>query len=341
MTAAGSGTGPLRIVLLGATGFVGSALLRRLAARPAGSVEVRALVRDLRRAPPQAFVVPVEGALPAAPPRALFFEQPFVLVHLATKQIDADGTGFEDVNVRGTARLLEALAPGAPGVSCRGIIHGSSISVYGRGPQEGLTEDAPLRPETPLARSRAEAERLITLAAVLRGASAFLLRPRFILGRGDRHTLPGLLALLGRGVMIGSGEQAFSVIDVDDYGEAIARLAARALARAARGEPLRTPLHVGYARPLRLVEILEALATAFDLPLPRRRIPAWRPALDLLRRIPLAATEALATRLELIALPHHVRVDALAREIGSDITEKDPREALRAAVEAMRTQAGA
>ena len=51
---------------------------------------------------------------------------------MTVKQFDLDGTGFERVNVGGTERLLAALPP-----SVRGVIYGSTLSVYGSGPQRG------------------------------------------------------------------------------------------------------------------------------------------------------------------------------------------------------------
>lgn len=303
---------PLRIVLLGGTGFCGSAVLRRLRREP--GAEVRALVRRSARRLPG--VAALQGTLAELPP-GLFFDDPHVVVHLATKQVDRDGTGFE-VNVETTRRLLASLPP-----SCRGVVYGSSISVYGRGAQRDLAEGAPVRPATPLARSRARAEQ-----AILAGApAAIVLRPRFVLGRGDRFTLPGLLELCRRRVAVGRGDQGFSVIDVDDYAEVIVRAAARLLA----GPPVRQVLHVGYARPLAMLEITAALRRTYALPPPLVRVPVGERLVGVLDRLPFAGARALATRLELVGLPHHVAVDGL-RRLAPEVAARDPRAALEGAV---------
>lgn len=120
---------PLRIVLLGGTGLVGGALLRRLAAEPPGSVAVRALVRRPGALAGPAWLEEVPGDLNEPLLAGLFWpDAPQVIVHYAVKQIDPDGTGFERVNVGGTERLLAALP-----ASVRGLIYGSTLSVYGSG----------------------------------------------------------------------------------------------------------------------------------------------------------------------------------------------------------------
>lgn len=84
------------------------------------------------------------------------------LVHLgASLGPELDGTGSADVDVEGTARLLEAA--GAVGV--RRVVVLSSAMVYGAWPNNPvpLTEDHPLRPNPtlPFAVAKAEVERLV------------------------------------------------------------------------------------------------------------------------------------------------------------------------------------
>lgn len=59
-----------------------------------------------------------------------------------------------------------------------------------------MTEQAPLYPQTDLAKSRAMAEALCYEWATLQDKTAYGLRPRFILGRNDRYVLPGLARLV-------------------------------------------------------------------------------------------------------------------------------------------------
>ncbi|MCD2340395.1 NAD-dependent epimerase/dehydratase family protein [Ideonella azotifigens] len=314
----GARMAPLALAITGATGFTGSALLRRLAAEPPGSVSARALVRGEGSRVASACVTPVIGALPALADGAaeqLFPAGPHVLVHLANHNV-GDAASFEAVNVEGTRRLLAALP-----ASCQGIVYGSSLSVLGQAAQEGVDELAPVAPQTALAHSRLAAEQLVLAAAQARGIGAYLLRPRFVLGRGDAATLPGLLRLARRGLALGSGAQRWSVIDVDDYANIMLRLCHRLQA----GSQVRGPLHIGYARPISFDEVRSALGEAFALPPVRRRVPVSGRVTRLMSSLPLAGLRRLATQLELVGLSHFSATDRLQAEVGTDLLAKDPR----------------
>ncbi|MEW9899305.1 NAD(P)-dependent oxidoreductase [Chitinivorax sp. PXF-14] len=320
----------LHILLLGASGFVGRALLREFASMPAGSVRVRALLRAPDALPDYPFLDKVRGDL-ARPPLGLEPEQPYVLVHFAVKQIDHDGTGFIATNVDATRRLLRGLGP-----RLRGVIYGSSMSVYGQDEQDGISEIAAPNPGTALAHSRHLAERLVGNVARQREIPAYLLRPRFVLGEGDRFVLPSLARMVQKRVRIGSGRQRFSVIDVDDYACAISRLAQRIIAGAPGAVPKQEVLNVGYGQPVACADLLDELAAALDAPKAIWRLPVSRRLTLTLRRLPFSGSTALATRLELVGLPHWGEVDALGELVGRDLTSRDPLAAVRSAARALR-----
>jgi nucleoside-diphosphate-sugar epimerase len=321
---------PLHILLLGGSGFVGSALLRELAGLPAGSVRVRALLRRPDAVPDYPFVDKVQGSLESLP-GDLEPAAPYVLVHLAVKHIDHDGTGFFATNVDATERLLGGL-----GTNLRAILYASSMAVYGRGAQEGTREDEPLVPGTPLGESRRVAEGVIEHAARQRGISAFALRTRFVLGEGDKFVLPGLAKPLRRGLGAGSGQQRFSIVHVRDYARILVRLAQRALERDARGEPVQRALNVGYAQPVQLLDIEAALASRLALAPPRLRLPLT-PLTFVLRRLPSRKLDQLATRLDLIGRSHWGDSRALGQEIGRELIERDPLSALHEAAASLPT----
>src|SRR5262249_37875656 len=143
------------------------------------------------------FLDKVRGSLEDLPAN-LAPSEPFVLVHFAVKNIDREGTGFEATNVEATRTLLRSLGGGL-----EGILYGSSMAVYGQGEQTGVSEASEPRPGTQLARSRWQAESLVLEHARARGISAVTLRPRFVLGEGDRFVLPSVAKALQRGVEIG------------------------------------------------------------------------------------------------------------------------------------------
>lgn len=302
------------LVLLGASGFIGSALLRQLQGR-AGDTRVLVHRKAPAGGPTSAVLHP--GSLTELP-AGLWPSEPHVVIHCASKQIDHDGSGF-GVNLQGIEALCRAITP-----QTRAVLFISSCSVYGDGAQRGLSEDAPLRPSTPLAQSRAACEvRLAQLAAQGR-CRVEVFRPRFVLGQGDRHVLPGLAKLVRRGFTLGRGQQRFSVIDVDDFARI---LLARAEA-AMHGGPGFDAFNVGYARPLAWHEIVATLVERLEVAAPRWRIPVHPVLLNMLACVPGLPVH----RLRLLGLDHHLDVSRLASQLPGPWLALDPLVALRRAM---------
>lgn len=314
----------LNIVLLGGTGFVGSAMIRKLRDEKNRDIRIRALIRgDLDRIKSPS-ITTFEGELPHRIPRELFPDEPHVVVHFATKQIDSDNSGFYTANVEGTKKLLEAVPE-----SAKGMIYGSSMSVYGQGEHRGIKEKQPVKPETKLAESRVEAEQLILNTMKNSNRTGFVLRPRFILGKGDRYTLKGFKTIAKKGLVVGSGKQSFSIIDVDDYAEIIIRLARSVMKRSEEGKPASRPINIGYENPvsfefiLKEIRKVEEIRKAGGFGLPWKKIPVFKLLTSFLRALPISAAGSLATKLELVGLSHSGNVGELEHEIGTDITGKN------------------
>ncbi len=206
------------LVITGANGFVGRAVLLR-ARSHFPELPIKALIRqEPRQYLPG--ITYLKGELPQAIPQELFQRENVILLHFASLLKAPSYQSFHRTNVEGTARLLEA-----GGERIKKIIYGSSMSVYGQGPFHRISEATLPDPETDLARSRWGAEQEILRFARKDGRSAVLLRPRFILGAGDKETLPAFLRLHRKGLRIGDGEQRFSFIEIDDYAKLICQLA--------------------------------------------------------------------------------------------------------------------
>lgn len=310
----------IHIVLTGGTGYTGSAILRKAADTYADSLELRTLVRKHKKQALPAGSTVVEGALPDDISARLFPREPHILIHFATKTMDHDGSGFRE-NERNINALLSYLPD-----TCSGVIYGSSMSVYGQGIQDGVTEDAPLRPETPLAESRADVERIIMEEMQGRNKNAFILRPRFVLGGNDRYTLPSWMNMIQNRFMLGSGRQKFSIIHVDDYAEIVLRLALSMHTRYENGTPLCTPFNIGYAQPITLKEITDIIREEKDLPKPTKTIPVGSMFFKTLRRIPYKPLQNMITGFELGGLSHFGNINAVMSEIGSDIINKNPKQ---------------
>jgi nucleoside-diphosphate-sugar epimerase len=247
----------VRVLVTGASGFVGHAACRELIAR---GHEVRALVRRAGSEPAGTVAVAGDltdaGALAAAVRKAA----PEGVLHLAAEiasQRSADRV--REVNVEGTRRLLEAcVVAGAPKVVF------TSTVVTGEAGGALLTEDEPLPVQTPYGRSKQEGEALLFAS----GLPAVVVRPGHVYGPGGwyEHEMLARLRQPGRFAVIGRGDNLWDVLHVDD----VARALADALERAPAGEVY----HAADDEPIAYYDFMALSAQALGGG-PPRRIPAW------------------------------------------------------------------
>ena len=208
------------VVITGVSGFLGQAVLRRLAGSPAVGRLVGLDVREpgFRPRGLQFHLVDVAGS-----DLRPLFEGVDVLVHLAgVHDAIPDEELMARVNVGGTRRVLEAAA--AAGVSK--VVLVSSAAVYGAWPNNPipLTEDAPLRPNPgfPLGVHKAELERLLAEWALARPAvTTTVLRPAFVLGARADHAIARLIRARVP-LTVGGSVAPVQFVHEDDATEAIA-----------------------------------------------------------------------------------------------------------------------
>jgi uncharacterized protein (TIGR01777 family) len=207
----------MRVAVTGSTGLIGTALVARL--REAGH-EVTRLVRDRSRAraPGSVFWDPLRGEIDAPG-----LEGHDVVVHLAGESLvgiwtRAKKRRIRDSRVRGTRVLAEALAGLAR--PPRVLLAASAIGFYGpREPDEVVDESTPAGRGF-LAEVAVEWE---AAAAPARAAGIRVVHARFGLVLSPRGgALARMLPLfrLGLGGTLGSGEQVWSWIALDDVVEA-------------------------------------------------------------------------------------------------------------------------
>jgi len=218
----------MRALVTGAAGFLGTALVRALAAR---GDEVRALVRPATAAGRAgeelralgAEVIAGDAADPAALRAGVAGRD--VVFHLAGVRRATDPAEFMRVNAESTRRALEACLAASPGLS-RFVLAGSLAAA---GPSRTpLREEAPLAPVEPYGVSKAEAERIaLSFADRLPVAIA---RPPRIMGPGDRENLL-FFRIARRGLVLDLGDRPLSWIDVDDCARGFLLLADRPEAR--------------------------------------------------------------------------------------------------------------
>ena len=155
----------MRVLVTGASGFVGHAACRELLDR---GHEVRALVRRPGSEPAGTTAVAGDLTDADALTAAVREAAPEGVVHLAAEiATQRDAARVREVNVEGMRRLLEACsAAGAPKVVF------TSTVVTGEANGALLTEDAALPVQTPYGRSKQEGERCCSAAASRRSSCA-------------------------------------------------------------------------------------------------------------------------------------------------------------------------
>lgn len=246
------------ILVTGATGFIGSEVLRALLARGAA---VRVLARGavpewIARSGARIH----RGDLTDAAGLAGACTGVATLVHAASR---IGGTEEEcaEVNDRGTARLLaEARRAGTSR-----IVYLSTCAVYRDGEHRGEPEDTlDLGPASATSRTRLAGEQQV------RAAGGIVLRPHLVYGDGDRHVVPALAKWLRAGpAWAAGGEARTSVVSSWDLAAVLSAFALDP----ALGSPGEV-FHVADPEPVRMRELLEAVRTLLDLPIPSSDLPS-------------------------------------------------------------------
>ncbi len=256
----------LRILVTGAGGFVGAALVPALAA--AG----HAVVRVARKA-----TAPGDLAVPELldwHPTSQELAGIDCVIHLAARtHVMRDAAAdplaaYRALNVGVTARLAEAAA--AAGV--RRFVFMSSIKVNGEAThgQPFTTDDAP-QPEDAYGISKREAEDALRAIARRTGLEVVVLRPPLVYGPGVKGNLLALMRAIDRGLPLPLGAIANrrSLVGIDNLISAIALAATHPAAAGhtylvSDGEDLSTPqlarlIAAGLGRRARLVPVPVAL----------------------------------------------------------------------------------
>jgi nucleoside-diphosphate-sugar epimerase len=271
----------VRALVTGAGGFLGTALVRALAAR---GDAVRALVRrpsdDLRL--PGVEVIVGDATSAASLREAVRGVE--VVFHLAGVRRATDPEEFLRVNAGSTRAALEACLAEAPELR-RFVLAGSMAAA---GPSRvPRSEDEPLSPVEPYGVSKAEAERIAFGYANRLPVS--VARPPRIMGPGDRENL--LFFRLARArLALSFGDRPLSWIDVDDCARGF-------LALAERPEAAGRPFFLASGETTTAAGIMEEAARAlgvrpFRLPMPAALLRALAAAAD-------AVTDATGRKLPL------------------------------------------
>ncbi|HEY8257676.1 MAG TPA: NAD-dependent epimerase/dehydratase family protein [Gemmatimonadales bacterium] len=255
------------VLVTGAAGFTGLALVRSLRAR---GHRVRALVRS----PDQAQDLMDSGAEIVhgdirdrkTLQRALGGIR--TVFHLAAifRRAGVPDSDYREVHVDATRRLIEESAE----AGVRRVVHCSTVGVHGDVDQDNpAAEDAPLHPGDIYQQTKLAGEEVAKETAARTGVPLTVVRPGPIYGPGDRR----LLKLIGgvarqHFMLLGDGLPRLQMVYIDDLVEGF-RLAAVTPKAAGR-----TYIIAGNEGPT-LNELVEKIADVARVPAPRFRLPVW------------------------------------------------------------------
>lgn len=254
----------MRILVTGATGFIGGALVRRLLSEGAN---VRALVRNPDSAAwlrnedcgiVQGDVTELSACAKAARETDAVFHCAGVL----------GGWGIKHellwkVNYEGTKNMLEA----AEKAKAKKFVHVSSCGIFGPlNAGESAGDDRQHNPVNAYERSKAESETL-ALSFARRGQPVTVVRPEWVYGPGDMHLL-SLFKAVGKGrfAFFGGGKSLLHPTYVDD---AVDAMVAAAKEKAAIGQAF----NIAGERAVTVKEFIKAMADAIGCEVPKANVP--------------------------------------------------------------------
>jgi nucleoside-diphosphate-sugar epimerase len=195
------------------------------------------------------------------------------VIHLASKNIDQDGSGFDRVNVEGTKWLCH----NAVQAGVRRFIYISSVGVYGHGSHCDADETTPVSPDTPFSHSKAKAENIILDHHQKGDFQAIILRHRFLYGKQDEHLMPRFIkAARSYPFWISSGRAKMSLLLVEDFAEVIGQLATLSFSGHQDRNDTEKPIyHATDGMPLSYRQMISTICELFDYQQPRFSIPFW------------------------------------------------------------------
>ena len=257
----------MKILITGATGFIGARLAERMSSLGHEVTAFGAEHTPLERAR--------RAALEARQLRVVIgsIQDPFLLkdvtkgadivFHLAAAQHESNAADeyFYTINVDGTRKLLEACAS----AGIRRFVHGSTIGVYGSAGTTALHEESPTKPDNIYARTKLEAEHVVQSFA--RQLPSTIIRISETYGPGDGRLLK-LFKVVDKGIfpMIGGGSNEHQPVHVDDLVDGL-------LLAGTRDEAVGQTLILAGGEILPTFRLVELVADALGKPLRSLIVP--------------------------------------------------------------------
>jgi nucleoside-diphosphate-sugar epimerase len=251
------------ILVTGATGFIGSAIVRQC---QQSDIPVRTTGRSQQHPRELPNYTPADLNVASHLPPLL--NGVTTMVHAAglahqfgTQQKTAL---FHQVNVEGTRNVVHA----AINHGVEHVVLISSVAVYGPDSPGVCTEATPCHPQSPYAHSKYEAEQIVTHIAEQEHIRLTILRPATVYGEGDPGNVARLMQTIDRDrfIWIGSGSNRKSLIHRDD----VARACVAVIQRSSCG----TSTYNIAAPPVTMRKVVETLAVALGKQYPSIHLPA-------------------------------------------------------------------
>ena len=303
------------VLVTGASGAIGPAVVESLIG---SGYSVRTLTR---RPPGQSFSQSVDAHVGdiADPGRvSAAMAGASAVVHLAARlhfsgPESRDIEAYRRANVQGTAHVVGA----ATVARVRRVVFASTIAVYGSSLASAVNETSPVRPDTPYAATKFEAEEIVRaarrddgvpLGVVLRFAAVYGSRLK-----GNYRSLVRGLAR-HRFVPVGDGQSKRTLIHDHDVGRAILRVLEAPAAGGRTFNVTDGSMHT-------TDDIVAAICAALGRPVPRWRVPtglafAGTMVLDELYRLKGGGAGTLSDRLKRYIENVAVDGSAIQRELG-------------------------
>ena len=208
-----------RVLVTGATGFAGSAMLRALVG---GGYRVRALVRDRShaRALELAGVEVAVGNMKDSASLTRALRDVSTVYHFASifRQAGLPDEEFRSVNVEGPSRLIIAAA----GAGVARVVHISTVGVHGDIEHPPATESSPFNPGDIYQNTKLEGEQHAVSTAERLGVPLTVVRPAPMYGPRDRRLLKMFKGVAHRRFpILGKGDALFSMVHIDDLIEGV------------------------------------------------------------------------------------------------------------------------
>jgi nucleoside-diphosphate-sugar epimerase len=194
----------MTILLTGASGFLGSQIKT--------SCEKNHSIQTLGRQKSNDILCDLATEIPA-------FENTEVVIHAAGKahvypRNEAEEKEFFDINVEGTKHLLQSLENNPVSK----FIFVSSVSVYGLGKGEWISEETPLKGNSPYALSKIQAEKIIEDWCTKKNIPFLIVRLPLIVGPKPLGNLGKMIEAIQQGkyVRIAKGNARKSMVLASD-----------------------------------------------------------------------------------------------------------------------------